>query len=80
MVGTLEAASEHPVGAPSQLCPERGSLEHFEAVPDVATRDVDGVEVVGGTPAWMRELGFPVGDERPGRRRLGRRRSADGSW
>ena len=65
-VGTLESASEHPVGrAIAAVCPERGTLESFEAVPGRGVRGtVDGVEVVAGTPAWMRELGFPVGDER----------------
>ena len=65
MVGTLEAASEHPVGrAIAAALPDRGILEHFEAVPGRGVRGtVDGVDLVAGTPAWMRELGFDVGDE-----------------
>ena len=65
LVGTLEAGSEHPVGrAIAAALPERGSLEHFEAVPGRGVRGtVDGVELVAGTPAWMRELGFDAGDE-----------------
>ncbi len=66
LVGTLESGSEHPVGrAIAALLPERGTLEDFEAVPGRGVSGtVDGVQVVAGTPAWMRELGYAAGDER----------------
>jgi Cu+-exporting ATPase len=65
LVGTLESASEHPVGrAIAAALPQRGNLEHFEAVPGRGVRGVvDGVEIVAGTPAWMRELGHTLADE-----------------
>ena len=65
LVGTLESASEHPVGrAIARALPERGELEDFEAVPGRGVRGrVDGVEVVAGTPAWLAELGHEVSEE-----------------
>jgi Cu+-exporting ATPase len=63
LVGTLESASEHPIGrAIAAALPERGTLEHFEAVPGRGVRGVvDGVDVIAGTPDWLRESGYPVG-------------------
>ncbi|MCB0905151.1 MAG: cadmium-translocating P-type ATPase [Actinobacteria bacterium] len=62
LVGTLESASEHPIGrAIANALPERGHLEDFRAVPGRGvTGTVDGVPVVAGTPRWLRELGFEV--------------------
>ncbi len=58
LVGTLESGSEHPIGrAIAQALPERGVLEQFEAVPGRGVKGtVDGVDVVAGTPGWLREL------------------------
>ena len=52
LVGTLESASEHPIGrAIANALPERGHLEDFRAVPGRGvTGTVDGVPVVAGTP------------------------------
>ncbi len=66
LVGTLEAASEHPIGrAIASALPERGHLEGFRAVPGRGVSGtVDGQRVVAGTPAWLAELGLPVDGER----------------
>ncbi len=65
LVGTVESASEHPVGrAIAAALPARGQLEAFQAVPGRGVRGtVDGVDVVAGTSRWMRELGYEVADE-----------------
>ncbi len=65
LVGTVESASEHPVGrAIAAALPARGQLEAFQAVPGRGVRGVvDGVQVVAGTSRWMRELGYDVTDE-----------------
>ncbi len=65
VVGTLESASEHPIGrAIADALTERGALADFEAVPGHGVRGVvDGVAAVAGKPAWVRELGFEVGDD-----------------
>jgi Cu+-exporting ATPase len=65
LVGTLESASEHPVGrAIAAALPERGVLEAFEAVPGHGVRGrVDGVEIVAGSPSWLRESGFAAQDD-----------------
>jgi Cu+-exporting ATPase len=67
MVGTLESASEHPIGrAIADALPDRGTLTNFEAVPGHGVRgDVDGVAVVAGKPSWLREEGFAVVDDSP---------------
>jgi P-type Cu+ transporter len=60
LVGTLESGSEHPIGrAIARALPQRGDLQDFEAVPGRGVRGiVDGVDVVAGTPDWLRELDF----------------------
>ena len=65
LVGTVESASEHPVGrAIAATLPARGRLEDFQAVPGRGVRGtVDGVEVVAGTSRWMRELGYDVTED-----------------
>jgi len=65
LVGTVESASEHPVGrAIAATLPARGRLEDFRAVPGRGVRGtVDGVEVVAGTSRWMRELGYDVTED-----------------
>ena len=62
LVGTLESASEHPVGrAIARTLTERAPLESFEAVPGRGVRGVvDGHEVFAGAPHWVAELGYDV--------------------
>ncbi len=64
LVGTLESASEHPIGrAIAVALPERGHLEDFRAVPGRGVSGtVDGLQVVAGTSRWLRELGFAAAD------------------
>ena len=65
VVGTLESASEHPIGrAIADALTERATLTDFEAVPGHGVRGVvDGVAAVAGKPAWLRELGFAVDED-----------------
>jgi len=65
LVGTLESASEHPVGrAIAEALPARGQVTDFAAVPGRGVRGtVDGIPLVAGTASWLRELGYPVADE-----------------
>jgi Cu+-exporting ATPase len=65
LLGTLESASEHPVGrAIAEALPARGSLQDFAAVPGRGVSGVvDGVDLVAGTPRWLRELGYEVPDD-----------------
>ena len=62
LVGTLESASEHPIGrAIAAALPERGDLTDFQAVPGRGVQGtVDGTQVWAGTARWMQELGHPV--------------------
>jgi Cu+-exporting ATPase len=64
LIGTLESASEHPIGrAIAAALPDRGHLQDFRAVPGRGVSGtVDGIEVVAGTPRWLRELGFETED------------------
>jgi len=68
LVGTLEAASEHPIGAAiASALPGRGHLEDFRAIPGRGVSGtVDGRQVVAGTPRWLGELGLPVDGESAG--------------
>jgi Cu+-exporting ATPase len=68
LVGTLEAASEHPIGtAIAAALPERGHLQDFRAIPGRGVSGtIDGRQVVAGTPRWLGELGLPVDGESAG--------------
>lgn len=65
LVGTLESASEHPVGrAIAEALPDRGRLSDFQAVPGHGVSGtVDGVDLVAGSARWLRTLGLDVSDE-----------------
>lgn len=66
LVGSLEAASEHPVGRAVALGAEEegvdlGPVEGFAAVPGLGVRGrVDGVEVLAGRPRLFEEAGWEV--------------------
>ncbi|MEZ5185774.1 MAG: heavy metal translocating P-type ATPase [Candidatus Nanopelagicales bacterium] len=65
LVGTLESASEHPLGrAIADALPERGRLSDFQAVPGHGVSGtIDGVRVVVGSARWLRTLGYDLPDE-----------------
>ncbi len=66
LVGSLEAASEHPVGKAVALGAEEagldlGAVSGFAAVPGLGVRGtVDGVEVLAGRPRLLEEAGWQV--------------------
>ena len=66
LVGSLEAASEHPVGKAVALGAEEegidlGPVSGFAAVPGLGVRGmVDGAEVLAGRPRLLEEAGWEV--------------------
>jgi heavy metal translocating P-type ATPase len=66
LVGSLEAASEHPVGRAIALGAEEEGIElgpvtEFHAVPGFGVRGiVDGVEVLAGRPALLQQAGIEI--------------------
>jgi cation-transporting ATPase V len=65
-IGSLEAASNHPIGdavaaGARERSGELAEVSAVEVVPGSGVRgEVDGVCIVAGKPAWVIESGFPI--------------------